>query len=115
VLAWIRVLGDFAFQDMVVRRGFMRRASLALVAIVAFAGVGVPVAEAGVTCKVVPSWCPSNNDDKHKGSVGVARGGDPSVGSKQTPVPEPGSLMLLAAGASAVGGAVLRRRKRKKD
>jgi hypothetical protein len=91
----------------------MRRAGLALVAIVAFGGVGAPVAEAGVTCKVVPSWCPSNDDEKHKGST--VRVGDSSGGSKQTPVPEPGSLMLLAAGVSAVGGAALRRRRRKKD
>jgi PEP-CTERM motif-containing protein len=92
----------------------MRRAGLGLVAIVAIAGFGAPIAQAGVTCKVIPSWCPANAD-RNSGEKGTSLGaGNGSSGSKQTPVPEPGSLMLLAAGASAVGGAALRRRKQKK-
>jgi PEP-CTERM motif len=94
----------------------MRRAGLGWMAIVAIAGFGASIAQAGVTCKVIPSWCPANAD-RNGSEKGIGLGaGNGSSGSKQTPVPEPGSLMLLAAGASAVGGAALRRRrKQKKD
>ena len=89
----------------------MRRAGLTLVSIMALVGFGMPVAEAGVTCKIIPSWCPgvSNKTTAHEPNSGG------STVKQTTSVPEPGSLMLLAAGASAVGGAALRRRKQKKD
>jgi PEP-CTERM motif len=86
----------------------MRQAGLALVAITAFMGLGVPVAEAGITCKVIPSWCPGDRSTKGRSNEGL---GTTSV--HKTSVPEPGTLMLLAAGASAAGVAVFRRRKNK--
>ena len=89
----------------------MRRAGLTLVSIMALVGFGVPVAEAGVTCRIIPSWCPA---DSNKTSTHESNTGGGTV-KQTTSVPEPGSLMLLAAGASAVGGAVLRRRRQKKD
>ncbi len=96
----------------------MRKISVTLVAVatlVAF-GVGVPVAEAGVTCKVVPSWCPADSHpDSVKGQE-FNRGGDPNGGvTKSTSVPEPGALALLFSGVTAVGGIALRRKRAKKD
>ncbi len=88
----------------------MRKISVALVAVATLVGFGVPVAEAGVTCKVIPSWCPAD------GSHGGQQGGNNVVASnKSTSVPEPGALALLVSGVSAVGGIALRRKKMKKD
>jgi hypothetical protein len=83
----------------------MRHMGLAWVAIVGLAVIGTPLAEAGVTCKFVPSWCPATD----KNAPPAANGG--SSTATKTSVPEPATLMLLAAGASAVGVAMRRRRK----
>ncbi|MDB6091107.1 MAG: hypothetical protein JWN85_3891 [Gammaproteobacteria bacterium] len=88
----------------------MRQVGLAFVAVTALMALGAPIAEAGVTCKIIPSWCPSDrshNEDNKNGITGTD--------TPRTSVPEPGTLMLLAAGVTAVGGAVYRRRKSKKD
>lgn len=88
----------------------MRQVGWAFVAVAALMAAGTPFAEAGVTCKVVPSWCPADNNLK---------GGDDKFvrtaveSTPKTSVPEPASLLLLGAGVSAVGAAVARRRKRK--
>ena len=88
----------------------MRQVGLAFVAVVALMALAAPIAEAGVTCKIIPSLCPgdSNKGESNNGNNGT-------IGTPRTSVPEPGTLMLLAAGAAAVGGAVYRRRKNKKD
>jgi len=66
-------------------------------------GVGLQVAEAGASCKWVKTWCP--HETKHYDNDGHP--------GKPHPVPEPATLMLLGAGVSAVGAAVLRNRKKK--
>lgn len=87
----------------------MRQVGLAFVAVMALMALGAPLAEAAITCKIIHSMCPddrsSNEDHNHNGGT---------TGTEKTSVPEPGTLMLLAAGVTAVGGAVYRRRKNKK-
>ena len=85
----------------------MRHMGLAWVAIVGVAVVGAPLAQAGVTCKVIPSWCPATD----KNAPPAANSGSGNTTSTKTAVPEPATFMLLAAGASAVGVAMRRRRK----
>lgn len=65
--------------------------------------IGLQGAEAGVTCKIVPGWCPAHDNNSNVNTAG----------GKPTSVPEPATLMLLGAGVSAVGAAALRRRKQK--
>ena len=69
------------------------RYTLAVLVYGAVLAVGAPVAQAGVTCKIVPQMCP------------------PAPGGPgPNPVPEPGTLALLAVGAGALGVALRRRR-----
>jgi len=86
----------------------MRQVGLAFAAVATLMALGAPIAEAGVTCKIIPSWCPGDSSAKTENKNGT-------IGTPRTSVPEPGTLMLLAAGITAVGGAVYRRRKNKKD
>ena len=64
--------------------------------IVGMFAVGTPTADAGTTCKIVPSWCPPSPGGEGGGSS----------------VPEPASLLVLAAGACAAGLAARRRNKK---
>ena len=80
----------------------MRKTALALIAVAGVAAVvGAPTANALQTCNAVRSWC--GPDQGNKGTT------------HNTSVPEPGTLVLLAAGVSAIGGAAWRRRRAKKD
>jgi hypothetical protein len=94
----------------------MRQVGLTVVAIVALMSVGTTAAEAGVSCKIIPSWCPA---DKHNDRFGhesrPGTFGQDSDPVTRTSVPEPTSLLLLGAGVSAVGAAIARRRKNKQD
>lgn len=87
----------------------MRQMGWAFVAAAALMSVMAPAAEAGVTCKIIPSWCPAGKGEKF---VHVGAEGRPESSAPRTAVPEPASLLLLGAGVSAVGAAVARRRKR---
>ena len=89
----------------------MRKVGWAFVAVAALMAAGMPLAEAGVTCKVVPSWCPADSNIRDRGNDKFVHTGVESA--PKTSVPEPASLLLLGAGVSAVGAAVARRRKRK--
>jgi PEP-CTERM motif-containing protein len=89
----------------------MRKVGWTFVAVAALMAAGMPLAEAGVTCKVVPSWCPADNNINNKGNEKFVHAAVDST--PKTSVPEPASLLLLGAGVSAVGAAVARRRKRK--
>jgi len=88
----------------------MRQVGWALVAVAALTAGGTSIAVAGVTCKVVPSWCPADNNN-NQSDIKLERTGLQSP--PKTAVPEPASLLLLGAGVSAVGAAIARRRKRK--
>jgi hypothetical protein len=51
----------------------MRQAGLSVMALAGLMIVGAPIAQAGVTCKVVPSWCPGGGDGS--GNSNKALGG----------------------------------------
>lgn len=74
----------------------MRGIALGLLA-AGIMAIGTPAAQAGVTCSWVPSMCP-------------APPGDDGGKHHHHPVPEPGTLGLLALGAAA-SIAMLRRKK----
>ena len=83
----------------------MRQTRLALIGVAALMAFGVSSAEAAVTCKILQSMCADiQQAEKHNERA-----------QAPTSVPEPATLMLLGAGVTAVGAAVARRRKNKKD
>ena len=87
----------------------MRKTALALIAVAGVAAVvGAPSANAFGTCSSVHSWCGPQESNKgtNRDSHGNGDQGTPS-----TSVPEPGTLVLLAAGVTAIGGAAWRRRR----
>jgi len=71
-----------------------------VLALMAALGVLCTPARAGVTCKVIATMCPPE----------PGRDWDRDRGHDPKPVPEPGTLALLAAGAGAVRAALHRRR-----
>ena len=83
----------------------MRQTRLALIGVAGLMAFGVSSAEAAVTCKILQSMCADIQQAEkfHEHAQGP------------TSVPEPATLMLLGAGVAAVGAAVARRRKNKKD
>jgi PEP-CTERM motif len=82
----------------------MRKTALALIAVAGVAAiVGAPAAYAGSTCSMIKSLCGPVESNK-----GTNRDHDPAVPAS---VPEPGTLALLAAGVTAIGGAAWRRRR----
>ena len=89
----------------------MRQMRLALIGVAALTAFGVSNAEAAVSCKILKSMCADiARADVKRGSKDNDHG--PAA---PTSVPEPATLMLLGAGVTAVGAAVARRRKNKKD
>jgi PEP-CTERM motif len=85
----------------------MRKTALALIAVAGVAAiVGAPAAYAGSTCSMIKSLCGPVESSK-----GTNRVHDPAVPAS---VPEPGTLALLAAGVTAIGGAAWRRRRAQK-
>lgn len=92
----------------------MRKTALALIAVAGVAAVvGAPTANAFGTCSSVHSWCGAQ--ESNKGTNRDGHGNDQGTNPSPTSVPEPGTLVLLAAGVTAIGGAALRRRRSKKD
>ncbi len=90
----------------------MRKSALALIAVAGVAAVvGAPTANAFGTCSSVHSWCGGPQES----NKGTNRDGKGEQGAPSTSVPEPGTLVLLAAGVTAIGGAAWRRRRSKKD
>ena len=57
----------------------MRQAGLSVMALAGLMVLGAPIAQAGVTCKVVPSWCPGDSDSPGKSNKGA--GGSDRVAS----------------------------------
>jgi hypothetical protein len=90
----------------------MRHMGLVWVATVGLAIVGAPLAQAAVTCRVIPSWCPATDKNPSGGNGGSTASTPGSTTATKTSVPEPATLMLLAAGAGAAGMAMRRRRRK---
>ena len=93
----------------------MRKMGVALASVTAALVLAAPMgAQAGVTCKWVKGWCPHEDFVVRRESEHGSPDHDRDHGSDKThSVPEPGTLMLLAAGVTAVGGAALRRKNKK--
>jgi hypothetical protein len=88
----------------------MRKTALALIAVAGVAAVvSAPTANAFATRSSVHSASVPQDSNK-----GTDRDGNGNKGAPNTSVPEPGTLVLLAAGVTAIGGAALRRRRSKK-
>jgi PEP-CTERM motif len=87
----------------------MRQMGLNLMVIAGLTVLAAPIAQAGVTCKLIPAWCPADHgaNTNNAGSPSSSAG----AGAGKTSVPEPATLLLLGAGVSAVGVAMRRRRK----
>jgi hypothetical protein len=103
------IQSETIFRGLWLKGDFMRKTALALIAAAGVAAiVGAPAANAAATCWAVRSFC--GPADNHKGTNHEAPASPSSV-------PEPGTLALLAAGVTAIGGAAWRRRRRaqKKD
>ena len=83
----------------------MRQTRLALIGVAALIAFEVSNAEAATTCKILKSMCADIQQVEKRNERDQA----------PTSVPEPATLMLLGAGVTAVGAAVARRRKNKKD
>ena len=75
---------------------FVRQKLFLLVAGVVLMALCLPEAWAGVTCQIIPSMCPP----------------PPNAPGGPNPVPEPGTLALLVAGAGAVAAGLRNRRKK---
>jgi hypothetical protein len=88
----------------------MRQTRLALIGVAVLMAFGVSSAEAAVTCKAFRSLCA----EIHQAEI-HQKGEYNEHAPAPTSVPEPATLMLLGAGVTAVGAAVARRRKNKKD
>ena len=90
----------------------MRKTALALIAATGIAAICAAPAQAFSTCSSAHGWCGPSESNK-----GTTRDGSPGTGSgsggstTSTSVPEPGTLVLLAAGVTAIGGAALRRKR----
>jgi len=87
----------------------MRKTALALIAATTIAAIcAAPAAQAFATRGSGPTE--SNKGTYRDGGAPGAPSGTNS-GAPSTSVPEPGTLVLLAAGVTAIGGAALRRKR----
>lgn len=89
----------------------MRKTALALIAVAGIAAVmNAPTASAFGGSRSSFQFNNKSTNPENGNPTSA-----PSAGAPSTSVPEPGTLMLLAAGVTAIGGAALRRRRSKKD
>lgn len=67
----------------------MRQAGMTLVAVAALMALGAPSAEAGMTCKVVPSWCPGGEGgqgvNNKSQTAGLSQHGKTPLGGNSSP------------------------------